>query len=159
MPDMLVRLYDMPPICSEGGLADEGIAIKQALANDKTRILEFVRTNFGNGWADECEKSIFNQPPSCYIAVKDREVLGFACYDATALGFFGPTGVAEHARGKGIGSVLLGKCLISMKEKGYGYAIIGYVTDALDFYKKAANAEPIEGADPEKSVFINLIDK
>ena len=157
MPDMLVRLYDMPEINGEGRLAEEGITIKRAMPLDKDEILEFVAKNFWNKWVNECEQAIFNQPSSCYIAVKDKKILGFACYDATALGFFGPTGVAEDQRDKGIGKALLGKCLLSMKEKGYGYAIIGWVEDAVGFYEKAANATIIEGSLPEKSVFKNLI--
>jgi predicted N-acetyltransferase YhbS len=159
MPDMLVRLYDMPEIDEEKRLSEEGISIKLAMAFDKNTILDFVKTNFWEGWTTECEKAIFNQPSSCYIAVRDGKVIGFACYDATCLGFFGPTGVAEAERGKGIGKALLWRCLVSMREKGYGYAIIGYVTDAFEFYKKAVNAAVIEGADPEKSIFKNLVSK
>ena len=159
MPDMLVRLFEMPEINMDKRLADEGILIKRGMALDKTPILEFVKGNFSVSWADECERALFNQPSSCYIAVRDKKVIGFACYDATARGFFGPTGVAEDERGKGVGKVLLGKCLVSMREKGYGYAIIGYVTDATGFYEKAVNAVIIEGAVPERSVYKNLIAK
>jgi integration host factor subunit alpha len=31
--------------------------------------------------------------PSCFIAVRDDRVVGFACHDATFRNFFGPTGV------------------------------------------------------------------
>jgi GNAT superfamily N-acetyltransferase len=158
MPDMLVRLYDMPEINEEKRLADEGICIKRAMALDKTPIIEFIRANFETeGWASECEKAIFTEPSSCYIAVRNGCVVGFACYDATGRGFFGPTGTAESERGKGIGKALLGRCLLSMREKGYGYAIIGYVTDAVGFYKKAVNATVIDGTDPGKSIYKNLI--
>ena len=156
MPDMLVRLYDMPKIDAETPMQKEGIVIKRAMALDKNRVMEFARANFGFDWDNECERAIFNQPSSCYIAVKDKEIVGFACYDATALGFFGPTGVAKTESGKGIGKALLGKCMESMKEKGYGYAVIGYVTDAIAFYEKAVNAEVIEGSSPEKSVHSNM---
>ena len=156
MPDMLVKLYDMPKIDTEKRVKDEGVVIKRAMALDKERVKEFAKTNFGFDWENECERAISNSPPSCYIAVKDKEIVGFACYDATGLGFFGPTGVAKASSGKGIGKALLGKCLESMKEKGYGYAIIGYVTDAIDFYAKACGAEVIEGSSPEKSIYSNL---
>ena len=159
MPDMLVRLYDMPEINEEERLNKEGITIKRAMALDKSALIDFVKANFWESWAGECERAIYNQPSSCYIAVRDQKILGFACYDATGLGFFGPTGTTADERGKGIGKVLLGKCLKSMKEKGYGYAIIGYVTDAVKFYEKAVNAEVIKGAVPEKSIYKNLISK
>jgi len=161
MPDMLVNLYTMPKIDLEARMSDEGIIIKRAMALDKEKIVEFVKANFADiciEWAYESEKAIFNNPPSCYLAVKDNEILGFACYDVSALGFFGPTGVAPSAQGKSIGKALLGKCLESMKEAGYGYAVIGYVTDAVTFYEKAVNATVIEGSSPDKSIYSNLID-
>jgi len=160
MPDMLVNLYDMPKIDLDAELAENGITIKRAMALDKCEIVEYVRTAFADicpKWADECERAIFNSPPSCYIAVHDGEVVGFACYDSTAPGFFGPTGVSPSMQGKGVGKALLGKCLESMKEKGYAYAIIGYVTDVFSFYEKAVNATVIEGSSTDKSIYSNLI--
>ena len=154
MPDMLVRLYDMPQIIKE---MPQQIKIKQALALDKHKILKFVGDNFSEGWVNECERAIFNNPISCYIATEGETILGFACYDTTAKGVFGPMGIIERARGANIGTALLQCCLNSMKEKGYAYGIIGWVTDAVDFYKKAVNAEIIQGSTPEHSIYINLI--
>jgi len=160
MPDMLVKLYDMPKIDLDARMAEEGIVFKRALALDKDRVTKYVKSTFADicaEWANECERAIFNNPPSCYIAVRDKEIVGFACYDATALGFFGPTGVSPSMQGKGVGKALLGKCLESMKEKGYAYAIIGYVTDAVSFYEKAVNATVIEDSGTDKSIFFNLL--
>ena len=70
--------------------------------------------------------------------------MGFACYDATAKNF-GPTGVTSDYRGKGIGRALLLKCLLSMREQDYGYAIIGELPG--EFYK-TANAVPIDNSFP-----------
>ena len=160
MPDMLVKLYDMPKIDMDAQMAGEGIVIKRAMALDKSQIVEFANAHFSEyctGWGSECERAIFNSPPSCYIAVRENQIVGFACYDASALGFFGPTGVCQAEQGKGIGKALLGKCLESMKEKGYGYAIIGYVVEAVSFYEKTLGATVIEGSSPDKSVYSNLI--
>ena len=62
-----------------------------------------------------------------WIATRGEALLGFACHDATAKGFFGPTAVAEAERGKGIGEALLFATLRGMREAGYAYAIIGGV--------------------------------
>ena len=43
----------------------------------------------------------------------------------TAKAFFGPTGVDETYRGKGIGKALLLVCLHDMYAQGYAYGIIG----------------------------------
>ncbi|MDP5272873.1 GNAT family N-acetyltransferase [Chengkuizengella axinellae] len=149
MFDMLVKLYDLSDeIVSLEELKKEGITIKRALAPDKFNIIEYVKDEFYDNWAGECDVAFSNKPISCFIAVKDKQVVGFACYDATAKGFFGPTGVSENVRGLGIGRALLYKSLISMREEGYGYAIIGAVDEAADFYKKTVHAVEIENSSP-----------
>lgn len=75
------------------------------------------------------------------------EMLGFACYDATAKGFFGPTGVSKDARKQGIGKALLYACLNAMREEGYGYAIIGWA-GPVAYYQKTCNATIIENSLP-----------
>ena len=160
MPDMLVNLYDMPKIDMDAKLAEDGIVIKRAMAFNMQKIKDYVKVTFAEDcpdWVNECECAIFNSPPSCYIALQNGELVGFACYDASALGLFGPTGVSPSMRGKGVGKALLGRCLETMKEMGYAYAVIGYVTDAIPFYEKAVNATVIEGSSVEKSVYFNLI--
>jgi len=74
-------------------------------------------------------------------------VLGFASYDATARGFFGPTGVAEEARHKGIGRALLVATITDMASQGYVYGIIG-ATTSLDFYRNEVGAIEIPESTP-----------
>ena len=74
-------------------------------------------------------------------------MLGFACYDSTTKGFFGPTGVDESERGRGIGKMLLMYTLYLMRLDGYGYAAIGGA-GPKDFYAKATGAVVIEGSEP-----------
>ena len=157
MPDLLVKLYDLKENDYENCLQDKGISIHKAHIADKSRILAFVRTNFNENWANECEYALVSNPIYCYIAVKNKEPIGFACYDASSKNFFGPLGVKETERHHGVGKVLLHKCLESMKESGYAYAIIGWVEDALEFYKKEVDAIVIEDSPPNKSGYKNLI--
>ena len=92
--DMLVKLYevqDCPELMEK--LKAEGIFIKKAMTPDLTKITSWVKETFGQGWADECTAAILTD--GCWIAVKDKKVIGFACYDATMKDFFGPTGVQE----------------------------------------------------------------
>lgn len=157
MPDMIVNLYTLQENNDEEELNKKGITIKRALMPDKHWILKFVRENFTSDWEDECECALFNKPVSCYIAVKDGDLMGFACYDATAKDFFGPIGVKEEERHSGIGKVLLYKCMKSMKDDGYGYAIIGWAEEAIKFYEKSVGAVIIPNATPQNSVYRNLI--
>ena len=54
----------------------------------------------------------------------------------------------ESERGQKIGEALLKKCLFSMKEEGYAYAIIGWAEDAIGFYEKCVGATVIENSMP-----------
>lgn len=149
--DMLVKLYDLPDSTAVNRqLEQEGITLHRAMALDRSKILRFVRESFpnGEGWANECSVTLTKQPSTCMIAVWQKQVVGFACYDATAKGFFGPTGVSEQLRGKGIGTALLYRALEAMREEGYGYAAIGWVTDAFEFYQKTCGAIPIPDSFP-----------
>ncbi|WP_274649667.1 GNAT family N-acetyltransferase [Paenibacillus humicola] len=148
MPDMLVKLYELPE--AESPAKDKpgtGIVVRRAIGPEKLAVAEWVERHFGKGWRSECEVAFAGLPATCYVAVRGGELLGFACYDATCRGFFGPTGVAEHARGLGIGKRLLLETLKGMREAGYGYAIIGGAGPA-DFYAKTAGAIVIEGSVP-----------
>ncbi len=142
MADMLVKLYNIPNSYEiEKKLSEEGIKIKKALAPDRSRIIDFSRA-----CAKEDYSAAFsNNPITCYIATKEKKIIGFACYEATAKDFFGPMAVLENERKKGIGKALLLKSLESMQELGYAYAIIGWpAKSAVDFYKKCADAIMID---------------
>lgn len=158
MADLLINLYRLPGKDVLAPMNRQGISIKRVLPPDKSKVLSFIREQFQDGWADECEHALFHDPVGCYIAVKEQAIIGFACYDATARGFFGPTGVQENERRKGVGTALLFACLHSMKELGYGYAIIGWAAeDAIPFYQREACAVLIEQSEPEQSVYSNLV--
>lgn len=144
--DMLVKLYEVeqdPAL--EVRLREGGIKIKRVMGGDRTTVASFVRENFSDRWADECLTGIANN--GCWIAEREGAVIGFACFDATFKNYFGPTGVLESERGKGIGRALLLRCMVSMREIGYNYAIIGWA-GPVEYYKKTVGAIPIEGSIP-----------
>ncbi len=146
--DMLVKLYDPKveiDVELEKKLKEEGILIKKALAPNRGDIRKFVTENFSEGWADETDAGIIKG--GCFLAVKDGKILGFAAYEGLFPNFFGPTGVREDMRGKGIGKALLLRSLVAMREKGYRYAIIGW-TGPQEYYAKCVNATVIPDSIP-----------
>jgi GNAT superfamily N-acetyltransferase len=146
--DMLVKLYELPDSqAAYQRLQQAGITLRRALAPEKHIVTSWVRQNFSEAWASEVDVAFSRQPISCFIATQQRNVVGFACHDATCPNFFGPTGVEPNARQNGIGAALLFACLEAMKQQGYGYAIIGGVGPAA-FYSKTVGAIPIEGSEP-----------
>lgn len=153
--DLIVNLYHEYKINVE--LKTDKVSIKRLLSPNSDRLVEFVEKNFTKGWASEIKAAIYKNNPTCFIAVSDNEIVGFACYDATAKGYFGPTGVNENFRGLNIGQVLLQKCLTAMKNDGYGYAIIGSVGEkVISFYSKYIELTPVSSSN---SVYVRLINK
>jgi len=140
--DLLVNLYS--PRIDELAARASGVdaTIRVALPPELHIVQDWVRKHFSDYWVSELTVAMAHQPPGCFIAVVDGELVGFACYDATARGFFGPTGVAENQRGKGIGAALLAHTLVAMKAQGYAYAVIGGV-GPVEFYANAVGAVPI----------------
>ncbi len=155
MPDMLVRLYDFAPVPQyDERCAANGIEVRRIDAWDRAPLLRFVREHFTENWASEVELAFSTgHPITGFVAVKDGRIAGFAVYECSRRGFFGPTGVREDLRGSGAGAVLLMRCLEAMREMGYGYAIIGGVGPAA-FYEKICGAKVIEGSD--QSVYAAL---
>lgn len=148
MQDMLVRLYDLPDESSLlKQLEGEGILIRRALSPDKFRILPWVQEHSSLSAASECDACFSNSPLSLFLATIGREIIGYACYNATCRDFFGPTRVLDEYQGRGIGKALLIRSLRALREEGYAYAIIGGVGPAA-FYEKAVGAVLIAGSTP-----------
>lgn len=155
MIDMLVRLYDLPD--SENLYArvtEGGVLLRRPGAYEKHLVEAFVRAHFSPKWVSEVAVAFARQPVACFIATRDREILGFACYETTAKGYFGPTGVAESARGLGLGKALLMKALEAQREAGYAYAFIGGV-GPREFYARAVGAVEIPGSDP--GIYVDIL--
>ena len=96
MTDMLVRLYEIPDL---NGTTEKmetiGVRVRRPNVWEKPLLLDWVKAHFSLSWALECETAFAVRPPSCFIAVKDDVLIGFACYDCTRLKFFRP-----HRRGR-----------------------------------------------------------
>ena len=150
--DMIVNLYNLPDV-----KISDTIKIKRAFAGDKDTILKFVEEHFQKNWVYEVECAIMQNPSKCFVATESGKVIGYACFDSSAKGFFGPIGVDPKRRKENIGNALLIRTLNAMREYGYGYAIIGWVTEAEMFYRKTVGAEFIKGGNPENGVYSNLV--
>ena len=140
--DMFVKLYNIPHSHDiEENLLKSGIRIKKAFAPERSRIIAFARTCAKDDYSDEVQAAFSNNPVTCYIAAREKELISFACYKAAARNFFGPMAVLESERKKGCRKALLLKSLESMRELGYAYAIIGWpANSAVSFYKKCVGA-------------------
>ncbi|MGI8926637.1 MAG: GNAT family N-acetyltransferase [Tepidiformaceae bacterium] len=147
MPDMLVKLYDLPGSDGERRrLESEGVTCRRAEGYERTAVVAFVAQRWPR-WQDEATAGFARVPPTVFIASRGGEVVGFAAYNVTRPDYFGPTGVDEGQRKRGIGGLLLLQSLEALAAEGYAYAIIGGVGPA-SFYERAVGAITIAGSDP-----------
>ncbi|HSV72336.1 MAG TPA: GNAT family N-acetyltransferase [Chthonomonadales bacterium] len=145
---MLVHLLKLPPVDGAlASMAEHGVVIRRANPFELTPVRAWVHKRFGPSWADEVSVGLANKPVSVYLALRDGRIVGFGAYECTRRAFFGPTGVAEEERGRGIGGVLLLACLWGLRDLGYVYGIIGGAGPTA-FYARAVGAEPIAGSEP-----------
>ena len=148
MPDMLVnllKLSPLEPLLSE--LKAAGVAVRRSSPHEISIVRDFILRNFEAGWADEISVGYSNKPVSVLIAIRETQVIGFAAYECTRRGFFGPMGVEEKERGQGLGHALLVAALWGLRELGYAYGIIGGAGPTA-FYERAVNATIIPDSTP-----------
>ena len=151
MPDMLVKLYDLPAL--EPAIAyqrQQGITIRRGMPPEKGLVGRWIEERFNGYWVSEADVAFSVHPTTIMLAHRGDTLLGFACYDATYKNFFGPTGVDAAERGQRIGTALLLRCLHEMRYAGYMYAIIGWA-GPVRYYEKAVGAAPIPDTEPPGS--------
>jgi hypothetical protein len=149
MTDMLVNLRNLP-----SKFEHDEIAVRRANAWDKQFVFNWVKAHFSESWAECCDVAFEQRPVSCFLIVEKGVpnhpqdlLLGFACYDVAGKGVFGPMGVLQVDRNKGLGSALLVNTLHAIRDEGYIYSVIGQIGPA-SFYTKVVGATLIEGSDP-----------
>jgi ribosomal protein S18 acetylase RimI-like enzyme len=78
---------------------------------------EFLRESAPPDWSRHARQILMDGAPreDIIVAVRDGRVVGYCQFEGS---HFGPFGVADSEQGKGIGTVLLARCLGRMKERG-----------------------------------------
>ena len=150
MPDMLVKLYDLPAL--DPAISNQramGVNIRRCLTPEKFLVLGWIREHFSGYWVSEADAGFSVHPTTVMLAHRGDQLLGFACYDTTFKGYFGPTGVDAAERGQGIGSALLLATLHAMRDAGYMYAIIGGA-GPVGYYEKVG-AAVIPDSEPSRA--------
>jgi ribosomal protein S18 acetylase RimI-like enzyme len=149
--DMEVDLVgpEAPDLSTEAGearLREQGIAVRRATAADRDWVTQGVEREMAppvpsRRWAYLADQAFRSCPPTIEVAEDTRTgaFLGFAAYNAARWGVLGPMGVAPQARHKGLGSVLLKRCLRDMQADGFTRGEIFSVGPIL-FYGRTIGA-------------------
>jgi len=124
----------------EQQLEQEHIFIRRATDADWPLVENLIVNHF-KAWLPEIRTTYKNNPISLHIAEYNGKIEAFSAYDANNLntGWFGPMGTNPVLRGKGIGGVLLKRCLNDMKKQGHRVSIIPWV-GPIPFYLHYAKA-------------------
>ncbi len=140
--NMIVNLddSDWDTAKEEKALLNNGIEIKRAKVQEKQNVIDFVKDGWAL-WIHEIKTAFKDDPPSIHVAYLQGKIKAFSAHNANnkGTGWFGPIGTHPDLRGKGIGSILLFRCLRDIKLMGRKRAIIPWV-DHIDFYAHYANA-------------------
>ncbi len=112
----------------EPRLRNEGVEIRRAIMGDHDELVSFLQSQWP-GWIPEAQRELLNYPVSLHLALHNERVVAFAGFDGNNFntGWFGPMGTHPEFRGKGVGGVLLRRCLQDIKAQGHRYAIIPWV--------------------------------
>ena len=121
-------------------LKADKIEVYRVTPEDKQELMEFVEAEW-KLWQYELEMAYKNKPIGIHIAKLNGKIRAFSAHSANNKGmpWFGPMGTHPDLRGKGMGRVLLYRCLEDLKNKGYKTAIIPWV-GPIDFYSHHTDA-------------------
>lgn len=124
----------------EEKLGEEGIQIMRADRHESEEIMGFIDQYFPL-WRTEVSNAFRSHPISLHIARLNGVVRAFSAHNGNNFetGWFGPMGTHPDLRGKGMGSILLKRCLQDMKDWGLAKSIIPWV-GPIPFYSHYVNA-------------------
>jgi mycothiol synthase len=115
----------------EAALAAEGISVRRTEASDILPLLAFLEGHFPHWKPDALGvmRDLFGADPrgvTLHIAEENGEIIGYA---QTRAERFGPFGVNEAYRGRGVGAVLLSQALRAMRAQGFHSAWFLWTSD------------------------------
>jgi N-acetylglutamate synthase-like GNAT family acetyltransferase len=131
---------DFNTAAMEEQLRAKGIEIRRAIMGDREDLMRLLERHW-KAWIPEVDRTLLNYPTTLHIAVYQHRIVGFSAYDSNNFntGWFGPMGTDPALQGKGVGGVLLLRCLKDIKEQGHRFAVIPWV-GPYRFYSHYAGA-------------------
>lgn len=112
-------------------LGTEDVKFRPATADDILPLLHFMQEHFAH-WVPDVRRALQGivrgdaATTTLHVATDHGEIIGYAQTDKER---FGPFGVNEAYRGRGIGAVLLSRTLVAMRTQGYHSAWFLWTSD------------------------------
>jgi GNAT superfamily N-acetyltransferase len=132
MDASLVTLDLSPYLAREAALRDQGIEVRRLRLEEIPRLLEFLAATMPGDWLRHARELLHDavrgkgDPEPFVAALAGGRMVGYCQHEAE---HFGPFGVAEGWQGRGIGTVLLARCLELMRRKGLHNAWVLWTSD------------------------------
>ena len=122
---------------AEANVRAAGYDIREATPHDIASYRGCIAQEFSLGWAFELERA------DVHIACRGSELAAFAAHDGNnrGLGWFGPAGTRAQHRKRGLGEVLLLRCLLDVAAAGHDVCAIAWI-GPREFYERAVGAAP-----------------
>jgi GNAT superfamily N-acetyltransferase len=116
----------------EARLAGQGIVVRSLRPADLPALLAFLRDHMYGDWLRHGRDLLVDATRGLAsldqftVALRDNEVLGYCQFEGE---HFGPFGVRSDVQGLGIGTVVLAKCLDTMRAHGHHHAWVLWTSD------------------------------
>ena len=143
--DVVVAGRDWRTDQAEAQLQSRGIRVRRAQIEDEPAITRLCERHGHGGWAVETSAALHDQPVTVFVAEWDPRpdekdsIAAFATHGVAGPVHFGPMLTAADARGQGIGTVLLKRCLQDWQRAGIARCEIVWA-GPLSFYARTVGA-------------------
>lgn len=136
-----LRRLDLTGDALEVRLRRDGVVIRRLEVHHRDSFDRYLTRRWQPAWRTEALMAMDPErrlPPG-FLALANGAIAGFAVYDSTRPGWFGPTGVNEELRGRGLGEALLRACLRDWQAEGRDRCEIAWI-GPMAFYSRTVGA-------------------
>jgi len=120
--DVDLRVVSLDTRADEARLCAAGIEVRSGAAADEAPLRESLSATWQPTWIAEVAAALRTEGAGLQVALAGSHCVGFCAYGVRRLHEIGPLGTSPSARGQGIGSVLLRRCLAEQGRRGVSTA-------------------------------------
>jgi GNAT superfamily N-acetyltransferase len=142
--EVKIQGQDLSTRSTEDRLARQEINIRRAQPGDADAIRDFCVRHGAPDWAVETLQALETEPVTVFVALQQRQLCAFATHSVCGPVHFGPMLTDPELRGRGIGTVLLKRCLFDWQSAGVPRCEIVWA-GPISFYARAVGATICKG--------------
>jgi mycothiol synthase len=134
-----LRHADLETARAQDALRSEGVDIRRAIPADDGPLQESLGSTWQQSWIAEIAAALRSSQAGLYLAVQDGRYVGFCAHGLNRVHEVGPVGTSPDWRGRGIGGVLLKRCLADQRAYGVNVAELVWA-GPLSYFSRTLNA-------------------